>query len=120
MPSNVFIPTSHNLSIAWAEVFLRLMERGMAELTDVIVTVTDFDEQGVAKEAPAIRGRLDQELTVQTKPCCHTVGNTIFPQNLWNSAPKDGAQRLYKRYTKIWSSVARCQANRRGVYFQRL
>jgi thymidylate synthase len=120
MPSNVFIPTSHNLSIAWAEVLLKLMERGVEELTDVIVIMTDFDEQGVAKEVPAIRRRLDQELTALGKQSCHTVANTIFPQNLWNSAPKDGAQRLYKRYIKIWSSVARCQANRRGVYFQRL
>ena len=120
MPSHVFIPRSHNLSVAWAEVFLKLMDRGVEELTDVMVTVTDFDEQGAAKEISAIRRRLDQELVAQGKQSCHTVANTIFPQNLWNPTAKDGAQRLYERYKKIWLSVARCQANRRGVYFQRL
>jgi thymidylate synthase len=120
MPNEVFIPTSHNLSIAWAEVFLKLMDRGVEELTDVMVTVTEFDEQGVAKEITAIRRRLDQALAVQREHHCHTVANTIFPQNLWNPMAKDGAQRLYKRYRKIWSSVASCLANRRGVYFQRL
>ena len=38
MPSNVFIPTSHSLSIAWAEVFLKLMGVGMA--TAILVDAT--------------------------------------------------------------------------------
>jgi hypothetical protein len=120
MPSDVFIPTSHNLSVAWAEVFLKLMDGSVKELTDVIVTVTDFDQQGVPKEIIAIRRRLDQELNVQSEQNCHTVANTIFPQNQWNPAAKDGAKRLYERYMRIWPSIARCRANRRGVYFQRL
>jgi thymidylate synthase len=120
MPSEIFIPTSHHLSIAWAEVFLKLMDRGVEELTDVMVTVTEFDEQGVAKEITAIRRRLDQELAVQREHHCHTVANTIFPQNQWNAAAKDGAKRLYERYTRIWPSIAKCGANRQGVYFQRL
>jgi thymidylate synthase len=120
MPRSIFIPTSNNLSIAWAEVFLKLMERGIGELTHVITTVTDFDAHGVVMESPAIRQRLDWELIAQEEQSCHTVANTLFPQSLWNAGAADGARKLYARYTTIWPSIAKCRANRRGVYFHRL
>jgi hypothetical protein len=80
--SDIFVPTSNNLSLAWAEVFLKLLERGVKELSDVRVSVTEFDDRGNAQELDAVRKRLDQELIAQGEQMCHTVANTIFPENL--------------------------------------
>lgn len=120
MQSDPFIPTSKNLSMAWAEVFLKLMDQGVQELTQVIVTVTDIDEHGVAREIPAIRQRLDRELTAQSEQPCHTVANTIFPESLWNPATENNAKQLFERYEKIWPTVKGHPMNYRGVYFRRL
>jgi thymidylate synthase len=120
MPSEPFIPSSKNLSMAWAEVFLKLMDQGTEELSPVIVTVTDIDEQGVAKEIPAFRQRLDQELAAHGEQRCHTVANTIFPESLWNPAAENNAKKLFERYERIWPTVQKYPLNRRGVYFRRL
>lgn len=120
MPSEAFLPTSRNLSIAWAEVFLKLMERGVSELTPVVLTITDLDARGVPNERPAIRERLDRELAEQGLQPCHTVANTIFPESLWIPSEADSAQRLYERYELIWPRIKHHRQNRRGVYFRRL
>jgi thymidylate synthase len=119
MLSKPFLPRSTNLSVAWAEVFLRLMDQGVQELPQVLVTVTDF-AAGVPHENCAIRERLDQELVRQGKHDCHTVANTIFPMSLWNPQAEDNAQQLFNRYAKIWPRIKQCEGNRRGGYFRRL
>lgn len=120
MPSEPYLPTSRSLSIAWAEVFLRLMDHGMSEPAPVVLTVTDLDGSGVASERPAIRERLDRALGEHGLQTCHTVANTIFPASLWIPGEANSAQRLYERYESIWPRVRHNHQNRRGVYFRRL
>jgi thymidylate synthase len=120
MPSEPFLPTSRNLSIAWAEVFVKLMDHGVNELAPVLLTVTDLDGTGVASERPAIRERLDRALVEHGLQTCHTVANTIFPESLWVPGEADSARRLYERYGSIWPRVRHHHQNRRGVYFRRL
>ncbi len=120
MPSESYLPTSRSLSIAWAEVFLKLMDHGVSELAPVVLTVNDFDGSGVACEHPSIRERLDRELAEHGLQTCHTVANTIFPASLWVPGEADSALRLYERYESIWPRIRRHQQNRRGVYFRRL
>ena len=120
MPSDPFLPTSRNLSIAWADTFLKLMDHGRNELTPVVLTASDLDVHGLPSERPSIRERLDEELSEQGLQLCHTVANTIFPESLWVPLEQGNAQRLYERYELIWPRIEHHSQNRRGVYFRRL
>jgi thymidylate synthase len=120
MRSEPFLPKSKNLSVAWAEVFLKLMDSGVDRLTPAIVTVSDLDDHGVPHENSVIRNRLDQELGVRGCYSCHTVANTIFPESLWNPVADNNAKTLFERYDRIWPRVKRYRQNTLGVYFRRL
>jgi hypothetical protein len=105
-----------NLSIAWAQSFLSLMQPGVTEITPLIVTV-DGLETGSLTEDEEIKRALNNALPASSS--CDTVANTIFPKSLWN--PRRDRSLLYERYLKrVWPRVKMCSANRRGTYFQRL
>ena len=118
MTNEAFFPHSRNLSVAWTEVFLKLMDRGVEKLAPVIVTVTEFDDKTIPREHTAIAKRLDQELRIHNCYSCQTVANTIFPESLWN--PSLGAQAVFERYEKIWPRIKKHRRNSHGVYFRRL
>ncbi len=54
MSNKLFIPTSNNLSIAWAQAFLAVMEHGVTELAPLVISVTDFTNGDVASENEAV------------------------------------------------------------------
>lgn len=114
--SKLYVARSQHLSLAWAEVFFRLMDRGVADLSPAVITVSEFDERSLPGQIPDIQAALD---TVN-KQKCRTVANTIFPNSLWTPDGEDNALRLFGRYDRIWKSIARCPANNKGVYFRRL
>jgi thymidylate synthase len=116
MSSIVCIENS-NLSLAWAEAFLALMQPGCTEITPLAVTVR-ISDGGNIDEHEGIRQLIDNALA-DHKSSCNTVANTIFPKSLWN--PKRDRTLLYERYLKYaWPRVRKCQANYRGTYFHRL
>jgi hypothetical protein len=120
MNKELFVPQSSNLSLAWAETFLHLMETGISELTPKIITVTDFDNQE-AIENTELRQYLDSQLTASKHHTIEEVAGTIFPSSLWNPAHPNNAQLLYERYDKIWPRIQRRDSeNRLGVYFRRM
>jgi hypothetical protein len=114
--SRLYAARSGNLSLAWAEVFLKLLERGVNKLSPVIVTVSEFDAMSLPIEHDAIRRALDTIIGQS----CRTVASTIFPNSLWLPGAADDADMLYRRYAKIWPRVAKHRNNRNGVYFRRL
>src|SRR4051812_49112830 len=114
-----FFASSGNLSEAWAEVTLRLLEPGVSDLSSVVVSVSEFDDNGPV-EMPTIRRRLDAELRAHGKRSIETVANTIFPESLWQPDIPDNDPALYARYERIWPRFQRDPANRHGVYFRRL
>src|SRR3989344_3527466 len=120
MSNRLFIPKSNNLSIAWAQAFLAVMEHGTTELAPLVISVTDFTDSGVANENDAVRKRLDQELEKSGDYPCHSVANTIFPESMWNPFSKNNAVELFKRYERNWPGIKHYRDNRRGVYFRRL
>lgn len=121
MPSEVFIPASENLSLAWAEVFAALMGRGTAELGPVVVMISDFDDAGNPNEIKQIRERVDKELDRLTGRSVDDVATTIFPASLWNPNLNDGGKSLFARFEKIWPRLQeRTALNSKGSYFQRL
>ena len=108
---------SNNLSVAWAEAFLTLMQPGCSELKPLIVSVDGINDSMVEESLP-IRRVLDEALSSH-RTSCNTVANTIFPESLWNPARERAL--LYQRYmVHTWPRVKKCAANNRGTYFQRL
>jgi len=119
MGSEMFIPTTSNLSIAWAQAFVRVMQSGVRELSPLVVTVTDIDNE-VPHESEEIRRILDGYLRRVGLQACDTVANTIFPQSLWNPHITNNADMLFTRFARAWIRIRRCPANYRGSYFHRL
>ncbi len=105
----------HNLSVAWAKVFLTVLKEN--EVSPVVVVVRDIGDSGPA-EIPEVRDALDELLEGDGKGLsCNTVANTIFP-SFWN--PHSDRQELYERYTRILPRLRKDRRNRNGLYFQRL
>lgn len=114
--SKLYVAKSPNLSVAWAEVFLHLMEPGGPDIAPAVVTISDFDEHFLPRQIPEIQKAIDA-INPQS---CRTVASTIFPNSLWTPDADNNAEQLYARYEKIWKTIAKCPANRNGVYFRRL
>lgn len=116
--SDVLTVESDNLSVAWARVFLHMMERGVSEASPVVVSINGFIEDDPVEDR-RIRGGIDGALA-QLFPglSCHTVANTIFPTALWR--PEDGSEKLYERYIRVSRRVRAYPRNRNGVYFERM
>lgn len=112
-----FVVEENNLSRAWAKVMLKLLSRGVEEISPLVVTVNL--PQGTPVETPAIRSIIDEELDKYPKLFpCHTTANTIFPSSLW--VPSAGRQALYDRYRRVLPLLKKCPNNRLGIYFERL
>ncbi len=108
------VVTSENVSIAWAEAFIRVLEPGSAP--SLIVQI-DASEYGIIEDED-VRSRLSAALSQRKLSSIETVANTIFPNSLWN--PDEHRQELFDRYKAIWPKIKKCRANCYGVYFQRL
>jgi len=114
--NKLYVTRSSNLSLAWAEVFFRLMEPGTSEMAPAVITISDFDERSLPIEVPGVQSAIDKV----NNQLCRTVASTIFPNSLWTPGAQNDASRLYARYEKVWPVVARCRPNSKGVYFRRL
>jgi hypothetical protein len=106
-----------DLARAWVRALVALCERGVQELTPLIVSATGRDG-GSPTDNPAIERALDAALIAAGKYPTHTVANTIFPMGLWNpAAPR---QVLFDRYVALLPRLKRVPQNRLGTYFERL
>lgn len=106
-----------NLSVAWAKAFAAGLQPGLRGLAPLVVNVTAG--RGLPPEVPGIRALLDATLHANGFANCHTVANTIFPQNLWKRSTN--RQELYARYRAIVPRIKRRNAaNRYGLYFERM
>jgi hypothetical protein len=114
--SRLYVAKNPNLSLAWAEVFFRLMEPGTGGVAPAVITIADFDERSLPVEVPGIQAAINKV----NDQLCRTVASTIFPNSLWAPEAQNDAQCLYTRYEKVWPVVTRCRANSKGVYFRRL
>jgi hypothetical protein len=106
-----------NLSIGWARAFLALMERGVNDISPLIVTL-DLDDTEKVPETKLIHEVLDAELRANDEFQIETVAGTIFPHSLWNRGARK--EQLFETYLSILPKIRKYQQNRRGTYFQRL
>lgn len=117
MTNSVAFIEEENLSMAWAKAFFTAMECTGGQICPLVVKVTGFSN-GIVFEETTIRRELSRRLIENGESPIETVASTIFPKSLWN--PNRERHLLYNRYTRCWPRIARCPANRRGTYFQRL
>lgn len=114
--NKLYVAKSSSLSLAWAEVLLHLLDRGVTNLSPAVITISDFDERSLPRQIPAIQTTID----AFNKQASRTIASTIFPNSLWTPEAEDNAERLYARYERIWKTIAKCPANSKGVYFRRM
>lgn len=113
---------SDNVSVAWAEAFLALLEPGVRNLVPLVVNLSGFPG-GVPFEIPAIRAALDAHLAANEKLCPSlTTANLIFPENLWQRYRSEGRNAFFRRYLDVtFPRVQRAdRRNAEGTYFERL
>jgi thymidylate synthase len=111
---------SQNLSQAWAEAFIHLIDNEGKEISPLVVSISDFVDD-IAQEDNNVRNELDRCLDAIDEQQVHTVANTIFAPSLWRLA-KYNRQRLYQIYKKTlprYKALAPSK-NSRGDYFERL
>lgn len=110
-----------NLSVGWGLVLNALAQPGVTRLAPLTLSVTGFDDAGVAQEIPAIRDAVDAFLEAQGKRDTENVAWTIFPQRDWEIAQGD-REAFFDVYVESFQRVQSFNArnNRRGSYFQRL
>lgn len=78
--SKLYVAKSTNMSLAWAEVFFRLMDQGASELAPAVITISEFDQRSLPVQIPEIQRAID----VANDQACRTVASTIFPNSLWS------------------------------------
>ena len=110
-----------NLSRAWSRIMLRILDGAGTEVSPLILSVTGFDEKGIASECPAVRRGLDDLLQHKGQTDIDGVAFGIFPQRFWEMSGGN-RQRLFEFYRQGFPRLQamNMKANRRGMYFERL
>lgn len=113
--------SASNLSLGWAAVLDRLAQPGVDAISPLSLSITGFDENGVATEVPAIRAALDELLSAKDKREVENVAWTIFPQRYWMMAQGDRAA-FFDMFREAFPRIQEfnAQNNKRGSYFQRM
>lgn len=110
-----------NLSLGWAAVLDRLARPGVEAISPLTLSITGFDDDGLATEVPAIRTAIDDLLSAKGKRKVENVAWTIFPQRYWTMA-RGNRTAFFQMFCEAFSRIQQFnpQNNRRGSYFQRL
>lgn len=112
---------SSNLSVAWGELFLRLMQKGAKSPGPVALSIGGFDGE-LPSENQQTRDALDAVLEAHGRPSCDATAMTIFPYKSWNRRGRPNCNvfsdlcisRLLPRMKK------RSSLNNKGTYFERM
>lgn len=112
-----------NISLAWANAFLKCYDEPGGILHSAVVKINTSDDID-SHETPELREIVDTQLRSLLKKTAvqsvvETVAGTIFPESIWRLAKGD-RHLFYKEYEKALPFIRRKPANRRGIYFERL
>ena len=112
--------TSDNLSLAWAEAFLHIIDHPGKEVAPLVVSICGFAD-GFPNEERSIQIALDRSLESSEYQSVETVANTIFPESHWKLSRGDRHE-LYRIYLRTLPRLKALDKmrNRRGLYFERL
>ena len=116
-PPQIFV--ADTISGAWIDAFLYLLgQPGGVSMAPLQVQVTGLRTGDDIAQDVEVRQALDKLLVGGGRSKCETVANTIFPSKAWNREAPRGL--LFERFIRMWPSIRRHPANRRGTYFQRM
>lgn len=110
-----------NLSLGWAKVVDQLARSGVERIAPLTLSISGFDDDGVAAEVPEIRQAVDVFLTAQGKRDTENVAWTIFPERYHQIAAGD-REAFFSLFIESFQRVQdfNPRNNKRGSYFQRL
>ncbi|MBX7198515.1 MAG: hypothetical protein K1X51_03990 [Rhodospirillaceae bacterium] len=110
-----------NLSLGWAKVVDQLSRPGVERIAPLTLSISGFDDNGVAAEIPEIRQAVDAFLEAQGKRDTENVAWTIFPERYHQIAGGD-REKFFELFIESFQRVQDFNArnNKRGSYFQRL
>jgi len=110
-----------NLSRAWSHLLIELLSGAGTEIAPLVLSLTGFDDDGVASEDLALRHALDELLVRKDRLSVEDVAFTIFPQRVWEISRRDRA-RFFKLYSATFPRYRAMnrKANGRGLYFERM
>lgn len=115
------VVTGGNLSAVWSEVFIHIIDHPGTQIAPLVLSITGFDERGVAAEDADVRSAMDAALALEDQYSTEDVAYTIFPQRLWTMS-KGNRKTLFKFYRMAFPAyqAANRSLNRKGLYFERL
>lgn len=117
------IVSSENLSLAWGQALLSMLNEANDKHAPLVISVTDFDKHQLPVEDPAIRAAVDAALLATKKmyPAKKTA-LTIFPNDLWEFKKQPKHEKFAELFRERWfPAIHRTDShNRRGTYFQRM
>lgn len=104
-----------NLSIAWIDIFDQVVNTAGNEISPLVLSLTDFNENDKIKNA------LNSHLRDQDFSSIETVSETIFPNSLYKYCDND-RKKLYSTYLMNLPRIKGIDSskNGRGTYFERL
>src|SRR5436190_7836343 len=110
---------ANNLSLGWAAVLDRLAQPGVDAVSPLTLSITGFDENGVAAEVPTIRNAIDDLLKAKGARDVENVAWTIFPERYWRMSAGD-REAFFETFREAFLRVQEFNPhnNRRGSYFQ--
>ena len=111
-----------NVSLAWGEVLLRLLNPGTTAISPLILSISDFSADGIVDETLSIRQGLEDLLKAHdVETDIETVAFTIFPEEYWKLANKNRKE-FFALYVEAFQRMQdwNPRNNKRGSYFQRL
>lgn len=115
---------SDDLAVAWSSAFGHFAQRGVSEITPLIVNIAGFsggfplENQAIRREVDSAVGALQGSHTVCLP---ETTANTIFPENLWRLYRTMGRSAFFAKYETLLPRLQkRDKRNRKGTYFSRM
>ena len=110
-----------NLSHAWLRLLHEVLCSPGTEVAPLMLSLTGFKENGAVSENCSVRNELDKLLQQKQRFSVEEVAFAIFPQRIWKMYRGDRG-RFFDRYRATvprWRAMNK-NANRRGLYFERL
>jgi hypothetical protein len=130
MSHESIVVSSGNLSLAWADAFLRVLDAPDGVLSNpLMLSVTEFDKHREPVEDAAIRRLLDEQICginaaakARKVQDVSATASTIFPYSSWSPRAPRPAAELFERYrVGIFPRLkALSNLNNRGTYFLRM
>jgi hypothetical protein len=124
------VVSSGNLSVAWAQAFLRVFNARGGELPHpLLLSITEFNDQHEPIENGEIRSCLDETIAAINKSSdkhkiqgVSATASTIFPHMCWSPRSARPAAELFAHYRdRVYPRLKKiCSLNSHGTYFLRM